>query len=217
MIKRLAIFGLPMALAIFLGACGPSMNPGTGGGSDPTPSVTAIHVASSGAVGTYLTMTTGLTLYYFTPERDSHAAAPHIVCTGSCATTWPPLLAPSGQLTTDVTLPGTLKTIVRPDGGRQVTYNDWPLYTFSGDTNPGDTNGQGVGGQWFVAGINLTEDLATPTPSAAPTAPPSTAAPVPTAPPPTVMPRPTSCIPGANGGDHDADNNGGPNDGDGCQ
>src|SRR6202011_5302746 len=55
MIKRLAIFGLPMALAIFLGACGPNMNPGTGGGSDPTPSVTAIHVASSGALGTYLT------------------------------------------------------------------------------------------------------------------------------------------------------------------
>ena len=213
MIKRLAIFGLPMALAIVLGACGPSMNPSTGGGSSPTPSVTAIHIASSGALGTYLTTATGLTLYYFTPERDSHAAAPHIVCTGSCATTWPPLLAPSGQLTTDVTLPGTLKTLVRPDGGRQVTYNDWPLYTFSGDKNPGDTNGQGVGGQWFVAGINLTEDLATPTPTAAPT--PVATAPPP--PPPTVMPRPTSCIPGANGGDHDADNNGGPNDGDGCQ
>jgi hypothetical protein len=28
---------------------------------------------------------------------------------------------------------------------------------------------------------------------------------------------PTSCIPGFNGGDHDADNNGGRNDGDGCQ
>ena len=81
MIKRLAIFGLPMALAIVLGACGPSMNPSTGGGSSPTPSVTAIHVASSGALGTYLTTVTGLTLYYFTPERDSHATAPHIVCT----------------------------------------------------------------------------------------------------------------------------------------
>ena len=113
MIKPLAISGLPMALAIFLGACGPSTNPGTGGGSDPTPSVTAIHVASSGAVGTYLTTATGLTLYYFTPERDSHAAAPHIVCTGSCATTWPPIRnsAPPtkrAQALAGVTNPGLL-------------------------------------------------------------------------------------------------------------
>ena len=33
----------------------------------------------------------------------------------------------------------------RTDGTTQVTYNDWPLYLFSGDAAAGDTNGQGVG------------------------------------------------------------------------
>ena len=36
------------------------------------------------------------------------------------------------------------------DGTRMVTYNDMPLYYFAKDTKPGDTNGQGVGGFWFV-------------------------------------------------------------------
>jgi len=30
----------------------------------------------------------------------------------------------------------------------------WPLYRFAGDAAPGDTNGQGSGGSWFVIGTN---------------------------------------------------------------
>ena len=44
-----------------------------------------------------------------------------------------------------------LGRIKRPDGTTQVTYNGMPLYYFSGDANPGDTNGQGIGGVWFAA------------------------------------------------------------------
>jgi predicted lipoprotein with Yx(FWY)xxD motif len=208
--KRLAILGPSISFAILLAACGSAGTPPTGGAS-PTPQAIAIHVASNAALGNYLTTASARTLYYFTPERDSHASSPNIICSGSCAKTWPPLLAPSALLTTNVALPGTLKTIVRPDGGRQVTYDDWPLYTFSGDNRPGDTNGQGVMGYWFVASTGLTENVATSAPTPAPTAP---SQPVPPMPP---QPRPTSCIPGFNGGDHDADNNGGRGDGDGCQ
>ena len=32
----------------------------------------------------------------------------------------------------------------------QLKAGQWPLYTFSGDTAPGQTNGQGTGGSWFV-------------------------------------------------------------------
>ena len=41
-------------------------------------------------------------------------------------------------------------TITRDDGTTQVTYNGWPLYYFAEDTAPGDANGQGVGGKWFL-------------------------------------------------------------------
>ena len=39
----------------------------------------------------------------------------------------------------------SLMAVERTDGTTQVTYNDWPLYLFSGDAAAGDTNGQGVG------------------------------------------------------------------------
>ena len=46
-----------------------------------------------------------------------------------------------------------LGTSARSDGKTQVTYNGHPVYTFSGDSSPGDTNGQGVnafGGLWYA-------------------------------------------------------------------
>ena len=43
-----------------------------------------------------------------------------------------------------------LATATNPDAGPQVTYNGWPLYYFSGDSAPGDTNGEGPGGVWYV-------------------------------------------------------------------
>ena len=88
----------------------------------------------------------GFTLYLFTQDtQDGDDSA----CLAPCSTTWPPLedgnVAPGPG--TDPELFGTIE---RSDGIVQVTYNGWPLYYFSGDTQPGDTNGQGVGGLWFV-------------------------------------------------------------------
>ena len=37
-----------------------------------------------------------------------------------------------------------------PGVGTQVTYNDWPLYYYAADSAPGDTNGEGSGGVWYV-------------------------------------------------------------------
>ena len=39
--------------------------------------------------------------------------------------------------------------VTRTDGMKQIDYDNWPLYRF-GDSNPGDTNGQGIGGIWFA-------------------------------------------------------------------
>jgi predicted lipoprotein with Yx(FWY)xxD motif len=71
-------------------------------------------------------------------------------CTGACLTVWKPLLA-TGRI-----VPGAgvqlanLGVITLPDGTRQITYLSAPLYTYSGDTNPGDINGQGADGAWFL-------------------------------------------------------------------
>ena len=46
---------------------------------------------------------------------------------------------------------GALTTFARPDGSMQVAYKGAPLYYYAGDSAAGDTNGQGVGGNWFVA------------------------------------------------------------------
>ncbi len=78
-------------------------------------------------------------------------------CTGGCAQSWPPLLLSDGYTLDGTGLSGSLGTILRPDGGRQVTYNGMPLYTYLGDTQAGIANGNGAGNVWFVA----TPDMAT--------------------------------------------------------
>ena len=41
-------------------------------------------------------------------------------------------------------------TVTRADGSIQLTLAGSPLYRFAGDTRPGETRGQGVGGTWFA-------------------------------------------------------------------
>ena len=90
----------------------------------------------------------GRTLYLF--KKDTGTTSN---CTGACAASWPPLAAsgtPKIGGGANASLVGTTK---RSDGTSQVTYNGHPAYTFSGDSNAGDTNGQGVvafGAAWFA-------------------------------------------------------------------
>jgi predicted lipoprotein with Yx(FWY)xxD motif len=87
----------------------------------------------------------GMTLYVSTRDAPDASA-----CFGPCSQTWPPLLAGLGDPVPGDGLRVPLGVLARPDGGRQVTYASRPLYRFSGDANPGDTNGQGFDGVWFV-------------------------------------------------------------------
>jgi Secreted repeat of unknown function len=43
-----------------------------------------------------------------------------------------------------------LGTIKRADGTVQLTLHAWPLYRYAGDSAPGQTNGEGIGGTWFA-------------------------------------------------------------------
>jgi predicted lipoprotein with Yx(FWY)xxD motif len=112
----------------------------------PAPAEATVIVADS-ALGQILTAGNGMTVYLFTPDAQG---AP--TCTSACAQAWPPLtVADAGQVTggdgVDASLLGTVD---HPGKGTQVTYNGWPLYVFSGDSAPGDTNGQGQGDIWYV-------------------------------------------------------------------
>ncbi len=106
-----------------------------------------VSVATA-TVGKFLTGEDGKTLYVFKKDTTPGTSA----CTGNCATNWPPFtVTASDTVKHEDGVTGTLATITRPDGTMQVTYNGAPLYYFAADKAAGDTNGQGVGGIWFIA------------------------------------------------------------------
>jgi predicted lipoprotein with Yx(FWY)xxD motif len=148
-VRVLAVAGA----AALVGACGSS-----GGGSKVASNANApgaasgssgptVDAASNSKLGdTVLVDGKGLTLY-----RNARETGTSIVCTGSCATEWPPLLLTGGASAVAGTgVKGTLSSVTRPDGGVQVTFNGMPLYLFSGDKSAGDANGQGVSQIWFA-------------------------------------------------------------------
>jgi predicted lipoprotein with Yx(FWY)xxD motif len=158
---RLASVVAVMAAAVMLfSACGRKSNAAEGGGS-----AALLGSGTAGSVGTVLTDSSGRTLYHLTSEKGGH-----IQCTGGCPSIWPPMLAVSGSVSTTVAgLPGRVGTIDRPDGGKQLTYDGMPLYRFSGDSGPGQANGQGIHesprGVWYAVTPSGTVSGGTPSPT----------------------------------------------------
>lgn len=89
----------------------------------------------------------GMTLYLYSPDKHDKS-----VCTGPCATYWPPVLLPSGATvpTAMAGVAGTFGFTTRAGGARQLTYDGAPLYTWVKDKKPGDITGQGVEGLWWA-------------------------------------------------------------------
>jgi peptidoglycan hydrolase-like protein with peptidoglycan-binding domain len=113
----------------------------------PAPDDSTTLAVADSDLGQVLTSGSGMTVYLFIPDAQG---AP--TCTDACAQSWPPVVVNEGTEVTggdgvDASLLGTAD---HPDAGRQATYNGWPLYVFSGDSRPGDTNGQGQGGVWYA-------------------------------------------------------------------
>jgi predicted lipoprotein with Yx(FWY)xxD motif len=105
-----------------------------------------VDLGSTAALGEFLVDAQGLTLYHFDDDTPNHSN-----CTGSCADIWPPLTVPTGTMPSLAAgITGTLGVITRADGSDQVTYNEMPLYRYSGDTKPGETNGEGLYGLWYM-------------------------------------------------------------------
>lgn len=124
-LRNLMLTGL---LTLGLAACASDMGPAKTG---------------STALGTVLTDAKGMTLYTF--DRD--ATPGKSACNGPCATNWPPLMAAANDMNS-----GDWTVITRDDGGKQWAYKGKPLYTWTKDTKPGDTTGDGfLNGAWHVA------------------------------------------------------------------
>jgi predicted lipoprotein with Yx(FWY)xxD motif len=143
------------AVAILATACASSSGGmGAYGGSSQAPA-SASAMAGQGAAktvvlktlrtgaGRVLTNSKGFALYWYAEDSPNSSK-----CTGSCASTWQPLLG-KPEAAMGVTLT-SLGTITRPDGSVQATYKGHPLYLYVLDTRAGKITGNGVGGEWHV-------------------------------------------------------------------
>jgi predicted lipoprotein with Yx(FWY)xxD motif len=125
------------------------------GGSGSTTSRQSASQTTSGKVstadtslGTVLVDSQGRTLYLFKADTGTKSA-----CSGACASAWPPLRVSAKPTAGVGATASKLGTTQRSDGQPQVTYNGHPLYTYTGDSKPGDVNGQGLtafGAAWFA-------------------------------------------------------------------
>ena len=147
-LRRLLALLAVVAAAAVLAACSSSGTSSASGGSGST-STGSPAAATTGSLktttiggATVLTNAKGFTLYSFAPDTPAKSN-----CNGTCAQNWPPV---TGAATASG-VTGTFGTIKRSDGSVQATFDGHPLYTFAGDTAPGQAKGNGLnaaGGLW---------------------------------------------------------------------
>jgi predicted lipoprotein with Yx(FWY)xxD motif len=126
-------------LTIVLSSIGVMFSAGLALAATPPANITTVQTK----VGTVYATTGGMTVYEF--KRDNPQTQVSI-CTAGCATLWPPVAAPTGFVPS-----APWGTTTRKDGTQQLTYEGYPLYTWSKDTKSGDVTGQGVKGNWRAA------------------------------------------------------------------
>jgi predicted lipoprotein with Yx(FWY)xxD motif len=164
--------------AVLLAACGGSGSPSASkstpahhaGSTKPAAMHTSAPAAGSVVIstrstshGTVLVDARGHTLYWFSLDTPTTSK-----CNGSCATYWPPVVG-KPTAAKGASLPHGLGSITRADGKVQATYDGHPLYTYVGDTAPGEFKGNGLklsGGLWWAVTPSATKLTAAASPSA---------------------------------------------------
>ena len=145
-----AFVALGAAAVIALAACGGSSNSSSSKstttkkstGTAAAAGTAVVKTANSSTLGTIVVDSTGKTVYTLTNGSQQ------VPCSGACLQVWPAVSLPAG--TTKATGTGVKNVAAM---GTQVTINGAPVYTFSGDTAAGSTNGEGItsfGGTWHV-------------------------------------------------------------------
>jgi predicted lipoprotein with Yx(FWY)xxD motif len=149
------------SLALLLAGCGGSSSSSGGAATTPTagaqpsgnigrfsPGDTVLIVQKSN-LGYILAMANGDVVYTY--GNDKQGGSP--TCTSSCASTWH---AVTGIPITngEEKLPGALGVVTMANGGKQVTYNGYPLYIFKSE-KPLATTGEG--GLWHVIKLSVSD------------------------------------------------------------
>lgn len=97
-----------------------------------------VGLAFQAHAASFLVDSAGRTVYTYDKDQGSTS-----VCYDACERAWP-------VVTSMPTSGGEFGTTVRKNGTVQITYDGKPLYYYVGDENPGDANGDGLGGIWHV-------------------------------------------------------------------
>jgi predicted lipoprotein with Yx(FWY)xxD motif len=146
------------SLVLLLTACGGSSSSSAGGNSGTTPTAggqpsgavsspapgTQVMIIEHSKLGWVLAEASGLVVYTY--GADSKGGSP--TCTGTCAALWSAVTGLPQAGPAD-TLPGPLGTVAMANGGKQITYNGYPLYTLKG-ARALSTKGDGMEGKWHV-------------------------------------------------------------------
>ena len=152
------------SLVLLLTACGGSSSSSTGGsrstptaGGQPSSQLglpspgTQVLIVQRSNLGWVLAEANGMVVYTY--AGDTKGGKP--TCTSACAALWAavtglPLAGPAD------TLPGQLGTVTMADGGKQITYNGYPLYTLKG-ARALSTKGNGIEGKWHVIKLSKSD------------------------------------------------------------
>lgn len=153
-VKLTTLGGLAGAGLLLLSACGGggttyggSSSGGQSAQSGAQSSTGKISVGSTTA-GKVLVDPHKMTLYAFAKDSRGHST-----CTGACANYWPPVPGADASAGASSAVTAKLGTIKRAGGTTQLTVDGYPMYTYVGDTKPGQATGQGLnlsGGLWWV-------------------------------------------------------------------
>ena len=160
MTRPIGLAALAVAGALALAACGgsstssssgaaaaPGYGGGTAGASNGSTAASVVSTKTS-SLGTFLVDGQGRTLYLWDADHG-----PRSTCTAACAQAWPPLTTTGAPKASGAVKSSLLGTATRADGSREVTYAGHPLYTYAGDTRPGQTTGEGsdsFGAPWWT-------------------------------------------------------------------
>jgi predicted lipoprotein with Yx(FWY)xxD motif len=104
-----------------------------------------LHKTQAGKI---LVDSRGYTIYAFTKDKPNKDACAAVL---QCLSLWPAVTTKSGVVAGRGVKRSLLGTIKFRHGRRQVTYAGHPLYTYAGDTKPGQTSNINIlqfGGRW---------------------------------------------------------------------